>query len=277
MSKTLRSRPGFTLIELLVVIAIIATLVALTAAAVMAVRGKGPAITTGSDINQMNAACNQFQGKHGVCPPSSVVLSNNQTHMINDAATVAFFTSAWPRIEFSQVATSLDSLGVKSPMVLQGDQCLVLFLGGPPNSTGTGTVGWSDNPRNPFDTTSVNRNRWFEFQSGRLGKRDASMPFLSYKDGWGNFYAYFAAGKRPNSYVDTHCAALSTAPYFETPAATTPRIYVNPRSCQIISAGKDGRFGTGGQINLAAPTVTGNGADDLTNFTGGVLSSGQGS
>ncbi len=102
--------------------------------------------------------------------------------------------------------------------ILQGHQCLVFFLGGIPQLTGTaiGTSGFAKDPTNPFVNSSVTSNRqapFFEFDSGRLIP-DLTSPFSAltgitlvtsgipgYVDSLGNtlgsgqinYYAYFSA------------------------------------------------------------------------------------
>ena len=46
---------------------------------------------------------------------------------------------------------------------------------------------------------------------------------------------------------------------------------MNPSSFQIISAGKDGKFGAWCELEQAGTTDPGNGKDDQSNFSGHLL------
>ncbi|MBX9678455.1 MAG: type II secretion system GspH family protein [Gemmataceae bacterium] len=279
MSKTLRSRPGFTLIELLVVIAIIGVLVALTTAGVMRVRVSGTRSQVSIEIGQLDAACKAFKAKFGFNPPSRLRLSDTATDYTTPAfqETTTYLTSMYPKINFAAFASSYSDLRKQSSLptgseTLEGHQCLVLFLGGP--AFNNNPNGFSTNPTNPFDTAG-DRVKFYEFQSGRLVKLNASSPFPSYKDAWTtNVYAYLSSGRRANGYNSpSDGTGLGVSPYFTT--AGPPVVYVNSNTTQIISAGQDGIFGPGGLIDLANPAVSGTASDDQTNFTSGILAAGQ--
>lgn len=281
MSGNRRPRAGFTLIELLTVIAIIAILVSLTAAGVMVVRNRGPRLQTSTEIGQLDTACKAFKAKFLMYPPSSIVLSGNAADYTSNASVLPSSTilaSLWPKINFTSVANTLKlNYGINGAVALQGDQCLVLFLGGPPTTNG-GLAGWSPDPTNPFDLTQANRDRFFEFNAARLKVLSGSFP--SYVDPWGTNvpYAYFSSGRRLNGYnsvspFDCQRLGISSGPYFT--SAGPPIVFVNSSTCQIISAGQDGQFGTGGLINLQAPNLPLTATDDQTNFTSGLLGAGQ--
>ena len=275
MSKTLRPRPGFTLIELLVVIAIIGVLVALTTAGVMRVRVTGTRSQVSIEIGQLDAACKAFKAKFGFNPPSKIRLSTNASDYTTAPfqETTTYLTAMYPKINFTTFAASYQALrGSAGSEVLEGNQCLVLFLGGP--AFNNNPNGFSTNPTNPFDTAG-DRVKFYEFQTGRLVKLNASSPFPSYKDAWTtNVYAYLSSGRRANGYNSpSDCAGLGVSPYYTT--SGPPTVYVNSNTTQIISAGQDGIFGPGGLIDLANPAVSGTAADDQTNFTSGILAGGQ--
>jgi general secretion pathway protein G len=89
-----------------------------------------------------------------------------------------------------------------NPILLEGHECLVFFLGGIPTSTGTGfgVGGFAKNPVNPFQGESVTTNRspaYFEFKAERLIDDDGDgMP--GYIDSLasgtdGRYFAYFSA------------------------------------------------------------------------------------
>ncbi|MFO0956953.1 MAG: prepilin-type N-terminal cleavage/methylation domain-containing protein [Isosphaeraceae bacterium] len=180
--------------------------------------------------------------------------------------------------------------------MLEGHECLSLFLGGVPQVTGTGftMTGFSKNPSLPFqaDLTGTG-NRippYFEFRSERLQDEDNDgVP--GYLDPRNNgtdarFYAYFSAygsnGYDPNDMnmagkiaywspedsnvgtfkvnfpvvSPTAGVANSPAPNPYTSSAPVPTTgtvaYMKKESFQIISAGVDGIYGTGGQFTADA-------------------------
>jgi prepilin-type N-terminal cleavage/methylation domain-containing protein len=298
------ARSGFTLVEMLVVISIIVILVALLLVAVTQVIGGGYEVMTLNDLRQMTVAMDNFKAKFGVLPPSKIILignralyearSDNNTDMgrlYRDSYN--YINALWPRIDWT---TSIDWSGAGLPssveFILEGDQCLVFFLGGipfhdPANPTLTGCRGFSSKPTNPTyipppaESALDVRVSFMQFDNSRLFARDAvwqaarhaenkpytaapSPAFYSYKDPWGTEmpYAFFSSGKRNNGYSSTvdpktraigDCPSLILfGPYCEgMPSSAgvdivSPTRYINPTRFQIISAGKNGWFGTGG-------------------------------
>jgi prepilin-type N-terminal cleavage/methylation domain-containing protein len=291
-----RARLGFTLVELLVVISIIAVLVALLLVAVTGVFNTGTEAITLNDLSQLTIGVDNFKAKfNGLLPPSKITLSHNQASM--DPTSVAYVNALWPRIEFNNDASPLDWAGTglaggqlrNITYVLEGDQCLVFFLGGiplldPHNPTVKGCQGFSSNPKNPTYLPRTDAERsldarlsFMQFDNSRLFVRDAqwyaarkaegkpylaapSPVFYSYKDSWSTEmpYVYFSAGKRANGYnpAPGDCPSLMRlGPYFE-PGASPTR-YINPARFQIISAGKNGWFGPGGPWSPATAASIG--------------------
>jgi hypothetical protein len=103
-----------------------------------------------------------------------------------------------------------------------------------------------------------------------------------YLDIYGTPYAYFLArhGNQNNYFKD--CPALcgqTFLPYIQS-QKTTPALavsYYRPNSFQIISAGRDRTFGTGGLYvqGTGATGVGVNDRDNLTNFAQSTLGTGQ--
>jgi hypothetical protein len=231
---------------------------------------------------------------------------------------------------------------------LEGEQCLVFFLGGIPQPNPDGitftATGFSTNPSNPAQPGGERNPPFFEFRSDRLihwtppGQPDGFVGtapgFPSYLDGYGKTpYAYFSSyrtsesqsngynryvnysnpylqlwpagtiGGTPCGDVTTDCQALPFAkgkpvdlnklgvwPYAQSTGPGGPLTYLNPRTFQIISAGKDLYFGQGtvictypgGPVGSTAwwgsplwspqtasslyPAGLLGGADDITNF-----------
>jgi hypothetical protein len=238
--------------------------------------------------------------------PSKIKLCENFNSYGNtplDLDSIAYLTSLYPRIrdphpetgavvwEHPGIAWSGTAVVADNPkiFVLEGDQCLVFFLGGIPASpTAPGCLGWSTDPRDPakLAQTTARKGPFFEFPCGRLKDR-TGQGFHSFLDPYnkGLYYAYFSNYGTRNGYNDgtkyvavgqppmSDCAGVSgntLFPYYQ--AAGNPPTYWNPTTCQIICAGADGAFGPGGLWTPAiAGNIAANGKDDQANSHGGNL------
>jgi hypothetical protein len=276
--------------------------VALTIGAVMRLSYTGPELEDRNTIDQLGAAAQQFYVKYNFYPPSRLFLSNNRAHY-NDGTRPAnvskelaeaslgylhrmFTNLQWSGIDWSGGAWTTANNGV----ILEGDQCLVFFLGGIPSNGAP--QGFAADGRNPTALGGNNRVKFFQFKNERLKVRSNS-PFLSYYNVWDDKsqpYAYFSSysgiGGAENGYNkffasttpgSSDCNGLGVWPYAET---NSPRMtYLNPKTFQIISAGPDGKFGTGTNVSAspvsgfwtartAGTAATADGRDDLSNFHG---------
>jgi prepilin-type N-terminal cleavage/methylation domain-containing protein len=267
------TRPAFTLIELLVVIAIIGILAAILLVGVIPAMRQGPRALVYADISQMSSSLDNFKAKFGVYPPSTIKLCSDVSKI--DPVSLSYLSAIWPRLDWSQKP---DWSGTGSPAVftLEGDQCLVFFLGGIPDPATPGVRGFSTNPANPASLGTGDRISFFQFVTARLYSRKGDT-FYSYQDGWGmnQPYAYFCAGKSRDGY---NPAPASGAPggdcpslmprgaYFQT--GTNPIRYFESTRFQIISAGRDGQFGPGGTWSAPnATSIAPAGKDDQANFS----------
>lgn len=248
-------RGGFTLIELLVVMLIIVALAGLITAAAFRALGKGDEVKLRNEISQLSLALQNFKTKYGFYPPSRLKLckrysdyGTNQLdkdsifYLTQIAARIADNTALPPsdpnyapgRTKSPWMATSTSGLTANldyidwdqsgtyttgtpgSPIyILEGDQCLVFFLGGMHSpSTGGGPftmTGFSASVYNPADTGSGSRVApFYDFVPDRL-KNDlghgynlsVSGPalFLYYVDPFGSQpFAYFSSYKTANGY-----------------------------------------------------------------------------
>jgi prepilin-type N-terminal cleavage/methylation domain-containing protein len=283
-----KRRSGFTLIELLVVIAIIAILAGLTLAGVMVFLNKGPQVQNRNDILQLSGALQAFKTKYGVYPPSQIKLCSNYASYGAaplDQQSLAFLNAMWPNMgEFKGINWASRTMALKPVFgnpanpktdILDGDQCLVFFLGGPPSIAGqasAGMLGFSTNPLNPVDP-STDRIKFFDFDVNRLFNRQvgaSASKFPSYYDVYRKQpFIYFSSNKRPNGYDPTP-NSLGVKPYQMTNAP--PLKFYMPESFQLISAGANGVFGEGGfWTEASAGAISAAGKDDVTNFHDGFM------
>jgi len=331
-----QERQAYTLIELLVVMAIIAVLVSLISAAVMAVRKTQLRMSNQADITKMGesleAAKVAYGKQAGSQPqflPSRLLLWNNlSVYMtLKDPATGnplvtpvreltihsrAVLTSMFGRNLFNP--NSVYITGKISPptpdkfaswagatpngsVLLEGQECLVFYLGGMPSAVGGTNVctGFSKDPFNPsLPKATATEDRigpFFDFKSSRLVPGPSNLLFV-YLDPYsdppvGNPYAYFApvAENRYDLFSaatmlnKSDCASLldptgvSIQPYFE--AGSTPTRFVAPKTFQIISAGENKAFGPGGAWDPATGTNNKAAQDDVANFSRLPLGGGQ--
>jgi general secretion pathway protein G len=299
---------GFTLIELLVVIAIIGILLALIIGAVMAVLSKPARVQDRHDISGMSNALQDFKLKFkGISyPPSRLYLSNSYANYLpgNTPAGVPpllaqqslkYLKRMFPNLWTNPNAVVAWDGGLGMPaagVILEGDQCLVFFLGGIPSSDGC--LGFSKNIYDPTQPGGE-RIKLYEFKSDRLKALHGNVfySYLNPHDNNAKAYAYFSPGERSNGYnslvtglgssdCNFTATSLGVNPYASTwPAAgqftPTPN-FISPDTFQIISAGPDGQFGSGttSQGTVWSPanqnsTATGPAADDMSNFVGNTL------
>jgi prepilin-type N-terminal cleavage/methylation domain-containing protein len=288
MTGTRRSRgrrPGFTLIELLVVMGIIALLVSLGLAAAMKIITAGPRVETQSEIRKMEESLKLAQKEYNLeYLPSKLILYKDvvnyktpsgtaqQQRLIRRSADV--LNHMFPRLLKSGGSVNWDGTSrTPSSITLEGQQCLVFYLGGIPSTSGGNQCkGFANDPVNPANFTANTKpiGPFYQFKSNRLKLAQASDRLFSYQDPYGTPYAYFATAGSANKYEDD-CPSLTTPanqfhPYKD-PRASSDTFF-NAGTFQIISAGPDKKFGSGG--GSWDPTVgTSDEAskDNLTNFT----------
>jgi prepilin-type N-terminal cleavage/methylation domain-containing protein len=298
-------REAFTLIELLVVIAIIGVLVGMTVGGVQRVRLAAKRAETASEVGQLASAVQTFlRDKKVNFIPSRIVLrermdydSNNQL----EVASATYLKQLWPQIPLSLSPGATASpfaanAGIDwnnnaridgGPVTLEGDQCLVFFLGGIPVAQPNGTYaadGFGKNPQNPV--TAPRSGSTFEFKTSRLTTRrfntnsGSQAGFPSYYDpyflGIGepdpfHPYAYYSSYGRKNGYNNGDCATLMS-PVAHDPYRDTATTYYQPTGFQVISPGADRRFGVGGLAPSAATAIGQPDADNVTQFSNGQMS-----
>jgi prepilin-type N-terminal cleavage/methylation domain-containing protein len=207
-----RRQRSFTLVELLVVIAIIGVLVGLLLAAVFGIMKKVSVTRTRHEMSELDVALQSFKTKYGFYPPSRIRLrerlaeyypfNNAQQPDQLDIDSVYYLTKMFPRIQDTWAGNLPNgpnpAMGLLPGMdwnlngqidqnvniVLEGDQCLVFFLGGmgliDPTTNQPSVNGWSTDVSNPIKIAVANqggqliaqvigdRNKFYEFDSKRL-------------------------------------------------------------------------------------------------------------
>lgn len=274
-------RGGFTLVELIVVIAIIAVLAGILVVALSGAWFTGRQAQNTHDIRQLEIAVQAFKTKYGIYPPSKIYLAPTRAAINTgdgSGESLGYLTRIWPRL--SATATIDWSGGAGYAGWLDGDQCLVFFLGGIPDQTTPGCLGFGTDPTNPTNFTNGSSPPLFDFAANRLFKR-AGSPFYSYMDIYGNAadpsqpFVYFSSGKRSNGYeagLAQVIAGLNNVRPYQRPAGR----YLNPNTFQIISAGPD-RIFAGAATGLVWTPSAGqwaantSGHDDQSNFSGSKL------
>ena len=279
-----RRRAAFTLIELMVVMAILTIMISLLLAGVNRVRSAAKRTTVHTEIRELGQGITMFKQKFSVdYVPSKIVLRERLNYNFTDPVEMAshnWLREAWPHLPpqtTSNVSpfpagTTPGTNGIDwnsngqiadTAITLEGDQCLVFFLGG--INEGGQLTGFSTNKRNPMDPTPQRIGPFIQFQADRLQPRGAtgSAGFRSYIDPWkAQPYLYFTSYGKQAGYKATD-TTLGVTPYVD---PTTNKAMLSD-GFQIICAGEDKLFGPGG----TAYPATGPGEDDIANFSQGTL------
>jgi prepilin-type N-terminal cleavage/methylation domain-containing protein len=280
--QTSERRSAFTLIELVVVIAIILALAALLLAGVMRSVTVADELKNTNDIRQLDIAVQSFLSKYNVpYLPSRIRLvrtnsgaggtydtsvnASGQPNTPLDFDSFQYLKRLWPRLVItaaSPVNWDGNPGGATNSWTLQGQECLVFFLGGIPASSGgvNRCLGFSTDPTNPSNTGVTMNPPFYDFRAERLAA-GPSGAYFQYLDAFGTKpYAYFSSYKTSNGYnrystTVSDCSGIdANLPNGVWPYQEAAGRFLKPDSYQIVSAGKNGLFGSGSDPS-ASPTV----------------------
>ncbi len=265
---------AFTLVEMLVVITIIGILAGLITAAAVQARIAAKNAVIAVELSQLEAACMAYKEKFGEYPPD----------FTDSAAVTRHIAKAFPRYpDPSDWTTEIPNATGLNINELTPLTALTFWLGGMRDANGV-PVGFSANPRDPFNATSTSRIKpFFDFDPNRLsGYR--YWPQGAVGNRTSGAIAYFRAEN--GSYLTANTWMNDNDPAHVRPAIDTRLSdisagnvsWINPESIQIFSSGLDVAYGeltdkiyglqfpTGGNYSEAT-------YDDVTNFSGGTLES----
>ncbi len=306
-------RRGFTLIELLVVISIIAVLVSLLLGAISSVRSTMRVTQTRAELSLLETALENFKAEFGTYPPSRVTLCEVPADWTSTAETKrskAIFLKLFSNMDFTLARDfNGDTDTTDAPITLNGAECLVAFLGGVADTSGTviNMKGFSKNPSDPFDLTTPNRiGPFHEFATSRLRTGTTGVVFLDHFPGQTTPIWYLSSYEGrgyefpgeptdatpgdmwplPAAVPPANDIPLVAKPYLtsETGTISGANLFLqgneaNYRSeqwktntYQLISPGPDGEYGFGGQFAEAVTPKSYfllHDADNVTNFVSG--------
>ncbi len=211
-------RPAFTLIEVLVMVAVVVVLMSILLPALFAIFRYVDEMRSRREIGQLDDAVEAFKLRYGHFPPSQIRLREKGGYNDINSDELDRFTAKWLSEIFKKIDLELytNSNGTQwhdwngngqpdEPVQLEGDECLVFFLGGiPSRDATTGEVrltGFCPDKATPAKPTSgVRRDGpFFEFRSDRL-----AWPWPQRATATWETYPFVG---RPNSfpvYLDRH-------------------------------------------------------------------------
>ncbi|MCA9040435.1 MAG: prepilin-type N-terminal cleavage/methylation domain-containing protein [Planctomycetaceae bacterium] len=275
-------RSGFTLIELLVAITIVILLMGIFYVAVIPVLTTGKESQVQSDLTSLGASLGNFKMEFHDLPPSTFTLRESDTGWTNSERAV--LRRFWPNYDFS-TANAFDANGngnSTDEITMNGAECMTFFLGGilTVDATDEGNrvpSGFSKNPAAPFSTGGTRVGPFFEFNVDRLVLLDTDSDsskddeFKMYTDplsGGGQPYMYI----HNDDYVNPTSALSGSGMTKVYSQNTAEDVFWNAQTYQLISAGSDGVYGTGGVFdpNTADSDLVGSARDperdNMTNF-----------
>ena len=266
MSRCTPPRPAFSLIELLVVIAIISILMGLIVAGTQKVRESAVRSENLDRISQINAAVGLAKAKGAMDYVWSGTFHLRTSYTGNEPE-LDLLKRMFPQMDLNN-----NGLPTSAQADLNPNQALLFLLTG---GTPLNYQGFSNNPKRPFTPPTPGETRkgpWLQVTPKMIQVAPNSHAELV--DPWGTPYIVFATTKgKPNNYaVDMHGnPQVWSADYVTVTPYQYGGKYLNENGFQLISAGRDRRFGPGG---TDLPATTPYGKDDQANFSRYVLGAG---
>ncbi len=227
-TDTRPARRGFTIVELLVTISIIAILMSLLVVAVSGGFGSASFAQVRTEISNFDAAIADFKVQYGTEPPSSITIPEDGASWTPDARS-KIRSVFGTKVDFTAPFDLNGDGDTSDTHVLNGEQCLLFFLGGPLRSDGA-PYGFSKNPRTPFETTSGGNRAgpFFEIDVSRVVVDTAGQ------------YPHYEAPNDYGRYLYVHSDEYSPSVKAYLQTAST---YWQPKSFQIICSGPDRNYG----------------------------------
>jgi prepilin-type N-terminal cleavage/methylation domain-containing protein len=287
---TTNHRSGFTVVELLMVIVIIAILMALLLPALQSVRQQAQVAQVSTEIKALETALTLFKTEFGALPPSRIILHEHTDGWFSDQRSMNIVRMLWPQFDFGVPSTrptprllTWDINGdgdTSDTLVLTGAECLAFFTAGMMDNGVP--VGFSKNPRNPFEIDrgtrigpfhefdiarfiDVDNDGMVEYMDPLSKTRDAPYLYLSSYEGKGyqpdhdadvfEPHAAFTASipdTRPDLGIDSNGDGVvdEGRVYYQNFAPTRSGMVAHQRDgYQIICPGFDGEYGEGGSYN----------------------------
>lgn len=283
-----QSRTGMTLVELLIVMTVLAILAGMILPVVINSFGTAREATVIFEMKQMELAIEQFKNDYGFYPPTidsttatgaeiqTIAQFRNYLNKIspqNAESSTSFPGSSNSRLQdwWTNVGSKLDettSLQFWLSGLCKNKQ--FPLTGGVSGGTtgvmtlcGFGAARYSDGSEFPVGLV-VERNNYYEFESLQLtaiagGAVATYQQSFGASDGDLNF--------RYLDYKSFSFADGSPHAYCDGVDSSGNPLYLNPKKYQLVSYGKDGRPGGGGDVSDSGI----DGADNMCNFAEGRL------
>jgi len=258
-TRVKRGRGGFTLVELLIAILIIGVLATLVTLGVSKAMSYARQVATKTEMGQIEQALGVAAIEMGRVPfiPSYLILFPTPAAYDSYSGADKAFADMSRRILIQMFPKW--AAGVKpatwGTAKLGADQAFVFLLRGKDGN------GFSASDGDPCAPGGKRFGPYYEFKAERLNMGANGFP--QYRDYWDN------PGKHLVVYSQM-MVGQSASPAGEVPGGSPGRQfqaankYFMPKGYQILSAGKDGKWGT--YPAIFAGNLVGDGEDDQSNF-----------
>ena len=256
------TRRGFTLVEMLTVVVIIGILASIVTGVAWRVRVRAGVTAIRLEITNIEGALDIFKSKYHAYPPD----------FTDDAAVTRFIATAWPHYPNPENWKNVIPAEVRNPAA-----ALVFWLGGPIGTDGM-PMGFSPNPRNPFETTTTGGRvgPFFDFNPDRIrdlnyGNATPTTRLYYFQPNASSGtepYVYFRA--RADKTYTTGAAWGNCKPCYDCRINPTSPPFAKNTSFQIRAPGRDGKHGA--DTNFAVDSYGDEKTyDDIANFSDGTF------